>query len=50
MAHMLKVMLPLFETVNYGQQFFVMGIIPNFRPLDFSVIKYYLFLMELGNI
>ena len=41
MACVFKVMSPLFETVDYGQQFLIIGIIPNFRPLKFSAIKYY---------
>ena len=40
-AHVLKVMSPLFEAVNYSQQFLIMGIIPDFRPLEFSAVKYY---------
>jgi len=41
MAHILKVISPLFKAVNYSQQFLVVGIIPNFRSLEFSTIKYY---------
>jgi len=37
----LKIMLPLFKTVNYSKKFFIMGIIPNFKPLEFSTIKCY---------
>ena len=47
---MLKVVLPLFKVVNYGQKFLVMGIIPNFRPLEFSAIEYYQSLVELGSV
>ena len=50
MAYVLKVMSPLFKAVNYSQQFFIMGIIPNFRPLEFSAIEYYWSLVELGSI
>ena len=38
---MLKVVLPLFKAVNYSQQFLIVGIIPDFRPLEFSAVKYY---------
>jgi len=41
MARVLKVVSPLFKAVDYSQQFFIMGIIPNFRSLEFSTIKYY---------
>jgi len=41
MACVLKVVLLLFKAVNYGQQFLIIGIISNFRPLEFSTIKYY---------
>ena len=40
-AYILKVISPLFKVVDYSQQFLIMGIIPNFRPLEFSAIKYY---------
>jgi len=50
MVYILKVMSPLFKAVDYGQQFLVIGIILNFRPLEFFIIKYYWSLMELGNI
>jgi len=50
MARVFKVVSPLFKVVNYSQQFLIMGIIPNFRPLKFSTIKYYQFLMELNSI
>ena len=50
MAHVLKVILPLFKIVNYSQQFLIMGIIPDFRPLEFSTIKYYWSLVELGSV
>ena len=41
MARVLKVVSPLFKAVNYGQQFLIVGIIPNFRFLEFSTIEYY---------
>ena len=47
---MLEVVSPLFEAVDYGKQFLVVGIIPNFRSLEFSAIKYYWSLVELGSI
>jgi len=47
---MLKVVSPLFKVVNYSQQFLIVGIILNFRPLEFSAIKYYLSLIELGSV
>jgi len=47
---MLKVVLLLFKAVNYGQQFLVVGIIPNFRSLEFSTIKCYRSLVELGSV
>ena len=50
MAYVLKVMSPLFKIVDYSQQFFVVGIIPNFRPLEFSAVKCYWSLMELGSV
>ena len=50
MAYVLKVMLPLFKVVNYSQQFLIVGIIPNFRSLEFSAIEYYWFLVELGSV
>ena len=50
MACVLKVVSPLFKTVNYGQQFLIMGIIPNFRSLEFSTIECYWSLMELGSV
>jgi len=40
-THILKVMPPLFKTVNYSKQFLIVGIISNFKPLEFFVIKYY---------
>ena len=39
-AHMLKIMSPLFKAVDYGQQFLIMGIIPDFRPLEFPTVEY----------
>jgi len=50
MAYMLKVILPLFKTVDYSQQFFVVGMIPDLRPLKFSAVKCYWSPMELGSI
>ena len=47
---MLKVVLPLFKAVNYGKQFLIVGIIPNFRSLEFFAIEYYWSLVELGSI
>ena len=41
MAYVFEVMLPLFKAVDYGQQFLIMGIIPYFRPLEFSAVEYY---------
>jgi hypothetical protein len=38
-ACVLKVILPLFKVVNYSQQFFIIGIIPDFRPLEFFAIE-----------
>ena len=40
-AYILKVISPLFKVVNYSQQFLIMGIIPDFRPLEFSAIECY---------
>jgi len=50
MAYVLKVVSPLFKVVNYGQQFLIVGIIPNFRSLEFSAIEYYRSLVELGSV
>jgi len=50
MAYVLKVVLPLFKAVDYSKQFLVMGIIPNFRSLEFSAIKCYWSLVELGSV
>ena len=47
---MLKVIPPLFKAVDYSQQFLIVGIIPNFRPLEFSIIEYYWSLVELGSV
>jgi len=41
MARVLKVVSLLFKIVNYSQQFFIVDIIPNFKPLKFSVIECY---------
>ena len=38
-AYILKVISPLFKAVDYSQQFLIIGIIPNFRPLKFSTIE-----------
>jgi hypothetical protein len=40
-ACVLKVISLLFKVVDYSQQFLIMGIIPNFRPLEFSAVKFY---------
>jgi len=50
MAYILKVVLPLFKVVNYGKQFLVIGIIPNFKFLEFSAIECYRSLVELGSV
>jgi hypothetical protein len=50
MARVLKVVSPLFKVVNYSQQFLIIGIISNFRPLEFSTIEYYWSLVELGSV
>ena len=50
MARVLKVVSPLFKAVDYGKQFLVIGIIPNFRSLEFSTIEYYRSLVELGSV
>ena len=47
---MLKVVSLLFKAVNYSQQFLIIGIIPNFRSLEFSTIEYYQSLVELGRV
>jgi len=41
MTRVLKIVSLLFKAVNYSQQFLIVGIIPNFRSLEFSTIKYY---------
>ena len=43
-------MSPPFKAVDYSQQFLIMGMIPNFRPLEFSVVEYYWSLVELGSV
>ena len=43
-------MLLLFKVVDYGQQFLIMGIIFDFRPLKFSAIECYWSLVELGSV
>jgi len=50
MACVLEVVSPLFKVVGYGKQFLVVGIIPNFRSLEFSAIECYWSLVELGSI
>ena len=50
MAYVLKVISPLFKAVDYSQQFLIVGIIPNFRPLEFSAIECYWSLVELGSV
>ena len=49
-AYVLKVISPLFKAVDYSQQFLIMGIIPDFRLLEFSAIEYYWSLVGLGSI
>ena len=34
----------------YNQQFLIMGIIPDFRPLEFSAVKYHQSLVGLGSV
>jgi len=46
----LKVVSPLFKTVDYSKQFLIVGIIPDFRSLEFSAIEYYRSLVELGSV
>jgi hypothetical protein len=41
MAYILKVMSPLFKVVDYSQQFLIIDIIPDFRPLEFSTVEYH---------
>jgi len=41
MARVLKVVSPLFKAVDYSQQFLIIGIIPNFRSLEFSTVECY---------
>jgi len=50
MAYVIKVVLLLFKAVYYSQQFLIVGIIPNFRSLEFSAIEYYQSLVELGSV
>ena len=40
-AYILKVISLLFKVVDYSQQFLIVGMIPNFRPLKFSAVEYY---------
>jgi hypothetical protein len=42
--------LPLFKAVNYSQQFLIVGIIPNFRPLEFFAVECHQSLIKLGSI
>ena len=49
-ARVLKVILPLFKAVNYSQQFLIIGMIPDFRPLEFSIIECHQSLMGLGSV
>jgi len=49
-AHVLKVVSPLFKVINYSQQFLIMGIIPNFKPLEFSAVKCHQSLVELNSV
>ena len=49
-AYIFKVMSPLFKVVNYSQQFLIMGMIPDFRPLEFSAVKYHQSLIGLGSV
>ena len=50
MAYVLEVVLLLFKAVDYSQQFLIVGIIPNFRSLEFSAIECYWSLIELGSV
>jgi len=50
MAHVLKVVSPPFKVVNYSQQFLIIGIIPNFKPLEFSIIKCHQSLIKLSSV
>ena len=50
MACVLKAMSPLIKAVDYGQQFLVMGVIPDFKSLKFSTIKCYWSPIELGSV
>ena len=49
-AYIFKVMSPLIEAVDYGQQFLVVGVTPNFRSFEFSAVKYYWSPIKLGNV
>jgi len=40
-ACVLKVVSPLFKAVDYSQQFLVVGMIPNFKSLEFSAVECY---------
>jgi len=40
-TRVLKVMSLLFKAVDYSKQFLIIGIILNFRPLEFSAVKCY---------
>ena len=50
MACILKVISPLFKVVDYSWQFLIIGVIPDFKPLEFSAVKYHQFLIELGSV
>ena len=41
MARVLKVISPLFKVVNHSQQFLIIGIISNLKPLEFFTIECY---------
>ena len=49
-ACVLKVISPLFKAINYSQQFLIVGMIPDFRPLEFSAVEYYQSLVGLGGV
>jgi len=50
MACVLKVVSLLFKVVNYSKQFLIVGIIPKFKSLEFSIIECYRSLVELGSV
>jgi len=41
MACVLKIILLLFEVVDYNKQFLIVGIILNFKSLEFSAVECY---------